>query len=177
MWNIRGAFRARIDENAIMFIMTIALSILAGLLLLIGFIGCVVPVLPGPIIGYCGLLALIPTEKCPSTPVLVTMGLVVAAVTVADYVVPAIGARKFDCSRWGMAGCFVGTMVGLFFVPVGILLGPFLGAFLGELIARKPVGAALKGGFGAFLGFLSGVFLKILACVAMTAVVVYHFWG
>ena len=67
-------------------------------------------------------------------------------------------------------------LAGLFFVPVGILLGPFLGAFLGELIARKPVGAALKGGFGAFLGFLSGVFLKILACIAMTAVVVYGFW-
>ena len=148
--------------------MTIALSILAGILLLIGFVGCVVPVLPGPIIGYCGLLALIPTEKCPSTLVLVTMGFVIAAVTVADYVVPAIGARKFNCSRWGTIGCFVGTVVGLFFVPIGILVGPFLGAFLGELIARKPIDAALKGGFGAFLGFLSGVFLKILACIAMT---------
>ena len=122
--------------------MTIALSVLAGILLLIGFVGCVVPVLPGPIIAYCGLLTLILTEKCPSTLTLVTMGLVVAAVTVADYVVPAIGARKFDCSRWGTFGCFVGTIAGLFFVPLGILLGPFLGAFLGELIARKPVGAA-----------------------------------
>ena len=152
--------------------MTIALSILAGLLLLIGFVGCVVPVLPGPIIGYCGLLALIPTEKCPSTPVLVTMGLVVAAVTIADYVVPAIGAKKFNCSRWGTVGCFLGTIVGLFFVPIGILLGPFLGAFLGELIAMKPIGAALKGGVGAFLGFLSGVLLKILACAAMSAVAI-----
>ena len=157
--------------------MTIALSVLAGLLLLVGFVGCVVPVLPGPIIGYCGLLTLILTEKCPSTPTLVTMGLVVAAVTVADYVVPAIGAKRFNCSRWGTFGCFVGTIAGLFFVPIGILLGPFLGAFLGELIALKPVGAALKGGLGAFLGFLSGVFLKILACVAMTAVVVFSFWG
>lgn len=147
--------------------MTIALSLLAGLLLLIGFVGCVVPILPGPIIGYSGLLALIPTEKCPSTLVLVTMGLVVAAVTVADYVVPAIGARKFNCSRWGTVGCFIGTIVGLFFVPFGILLGPFLGAVFGELITMKPVGVALKGGFGAFLGFLSGVFLKLLACVAM----------
>ena len=152
--------------------MTIALSILAGLLLLIGFVGCVVPVLPGPIIGYCGLLALIPTEKCPSTLVLVTMGLVVAAVTIADYVVPAIGAKKFNCSRWGTVGCFLGTIVGLFFVPIGILLGPFLGAFLGELIAMKPIGAALKGGVGAFLGFLSGVLLKILACAAMSAVAI-----
>ena len=150
--------------------MTIALSIFAGLLLLIGFIGCVVPVLPGPIIGYCGLLVLIPTERCPSTLILVTMGLVVAAVTIAEYVVPAIGAKKFNCSRWGTFGCFVGTIIGLFFVPIGILVGPFLGAFLGELIAMKPFGAALKGGLGAFLGFLSGVFLKILACIAMAFV-------
>ena len=157
--------------------MTVAMSILAGLLLLIGFVGCVVPVLPGPIIGYCGLLALIPTEKCPSTLMLVTMGLVVAAVTIADYVVPAIGAKKFNCSRWGTAGCFAGTIVGIFFVPIGILIGPFLGAFLGELIAMKPIGAALKGGLGAFLGFLSGVFLKVLACVVMTFVyVMLVFW-
>lgn len=148
--------------------MTIALSIIAGLLLLIGFVGCVVPVLPGPIIGYCGLLALIPTEKCPSILLLVTMGLLVAAVTVADYIVPALGAKKFNCSRWGTIGCFVGTIIGLFFVPIGILVGPFLGAFLGELIAMKPVGAALKGGLGAFLGFLSGVCLKIFACSVMT---------
>ena len=152
--------------------MTLALTILAGILLLIGFVGCVVPVLPGPIIGYCGLLALIPTERCPSMLVLVTMGLLVAAVTIADYIVPAIGAKKFNCSRWGTAGCFIGTIVGFFFVPIGILLGPFLGAFCGELIARKPLGAALKGGFGAFLGFLSGVVLKLLACVAMTVVFV-----
>lgn len=150
--------------------MTLALTILAGILLLIGFVGCVVPVLPGPIIGYCGLLALIPTEKSPSATMLVTMGLLVAAVTIADYIVPAIGAKKFNCSRWGTAGCFIGTIVGFFFMPIGILLGPFLGAFCGELIARKPLVAALKGGFGAFLGFLSGVFLKILACIAMTVV-------
>ena len=152
--------------------MTIALSILAGLLLLIGFFGCIVPVLPGPIIGYCGVLALVPPEKCPSTLMVVTMGLVVAAVTIADYVVPAIGAKKFNCSRWGTSGCVIGTIVGLFFVPIGILLGPFLGAFLGELIAMRSIGAALKGGFGAFLGFLSGVFLKILACIAMAFVYV-----
>ena len=152
--------------------MTILFFILAGLLLLIGFVGCVVPILPGPIIGYCGLLALIPTGRSPSAFMLVTMGILVAAVTVADYVVPAIGAKKFNCSRCGTVGCFFGTIIGLFFVPFGILLGPFLGAVCGELIARKPFGAALKGGFGAFLGFLSGVFLKLLACVAITVVFV-----
>ena len=139
-------------------------------LLVIGFVGCFVPVLPGPTIAYCALLSVlaIGDHAAPSVTVLVGAGLLTAMVTVLDYVVPAWGAAKFNCSRWGTFGCFVGTIVGLFFVPIGILVGPFLGAFLGELIAMKPIGAALKGGLGAFLGFLSGVFLKILACISMT---------
>ena len=148
--------------------MTLAWTIAGIVLLAAGFVGCVVPVLPGPILGYCGLLALVPTERCPSTAALVTLGVVVVVVTVADYVVPALGAKKFDCSRWGTFGCFVGTLVGLFFAPLGLLLGPYLGAFVGELIAGKAVSAAVRGGFGALLGFLSGVFLKITCCVVLT---------
>ena len=156
--------------------MVLTMTIIGALCLALGFIGCVVPVLPGPIIGYCGLLALLPTERCPSPVVLVSMGVLVAIVTVADYVVPAIGARKFDCSRWGTVGCFIGTIAGLFFLPFGLLLGPFLGAFLGELIAGKPADAAARGGVGALLGFLSGVLLKLLACLVMTVVFVRCVW-
>lgn len=152
--------------------MTVSLEILGAVLLLIGFVGCVVPVLPGPLVGYCGLLALVWTDKAPSTAVLVAMGAVVVVVTVADYVVPAIGARKFDCSRWGTVGCFIGTLVGVFFFPVGLLAGPFLGAFVGELVAGKAAPAAARSGIGALLGFLSGVVLKLLCCVAMSVVFV-----
>src|SRR5574344_511179 len=120
--------------------MTLTLVIVGALLIVLGFVGCILPVLPGPVLSYCGLLALIPTEHSPSALLLVAMGVVVAVVTVADYVVPAIGARKFNCSKLGTAGCIVGTIVGLFFVPIGIVLGPFLGAFAGELIAGKRPG-------------------------------------
>lgn len=142
--------------------------VLGAGLLLCGFVGCVVPVIPGPILGYCGLLALLPTEKSLSTLVLVFFGALVLAVTVADYVVPAMGAKKFECTRWGTFGCFIGTFVGLFFFPFGIILGPFLGALAGELIARKPLKAAVRGGIGALLGFLSGIFLKLVVCALMT---------
>ena len=151
--------------------------VLGSLLLLLGFAGCVVPVLPGPVLGYCGLLALMPTEKCPSVTLLVVMGMLTAVVTVADYVVPAMGARKFDCSRWGTAGCLVWTLVGIFFVPLGILLGPFLGALVGELIAGQPLSAAIRGGIGAFLGFLSGVFLKLILCLLMSGAFAWCVWG
>lgn len=140
---------------------------LSGVLVLVGIVGCFVPVIPGPFVAYCGLLTLLPTKGAPSMSTLVCFGVAVVGVTVLDFVVPAIGARWFKCTKLGMWGCFIGTLCGLFFFPVGLLLGPFLGAFLGELIARKPIGAAVLGGLGALLGFLSGLFVKTVACVAI----------
>lgn len=148
---------------------TIAMVAVGVALLMLGFVGCVVPVLPGPILGYCALLALMPTSHCPSTTMLVVMGLAVVVVTVADYVVPLLGAKTFQCTRWGTVGCFVGTIAGMAFFPVGLVLGPFLGAFLGELIAGRSSAAAARGGVGALLGFLAGVFMKIVVCLALAA--------
>ena len=153
--------------------MSIALTILGALALLVGFIGCVVPLIPGPFVGFCGLLCLLLTPRPPSTAMLVVMGVLVAVVTVVDYVVPAMGAKRFDCTRWGTTGCFIGTIVGMFFFPVGLVAGPFLGAFLGELIAGRSVSAAIRGGIGALLGFLSGVFIKVLACVGLAVCFVF----
>lgn len=147
--------------------MNIVYLISSGVLLLTGLVGCVIPVIPGPVLAYGGLLLMIPSDRSPSVFALVSFGVLVALATVMDYVVPALGAKKFDCSKWGVWGCTVGTVVGMFFLPVGLLLGPFLGAFVGELLAKKPVGKALYGGLGAFLGFLSGVFLKVVVCLLM----------
>ena len=143
-------------------------QVLGGALSLIGIIGCMVPVIPGPILSFCGLLCLVPTSASPSQSTLVAFGAVTAAVTVLDYVVPAVGAKKFKCSGWGTFGCAVGTIVGLFFFPVGLIAGPFLGAFVGELVAGRTTDQAFRGGFGALLGFLTGVLLKLAACIAMT---------
>lgn len=149
--------------------MNLVYLISSGALLLTGLVGCVIPVIPGPVLAYGGLLLMIPSDRPPSVFALVSFGVLVALAVVMDYVVPALGAKKFECSKWGVWGCTVGTIVGMFFFPVGLLLGPFLGAFLGELLAKKPVGRAAYGGLGAFLGFLSGVFLKIVVCLLMIA--------
>jgi len=140
---------------------------LGGVLVACGAVACVIPVLPGPLLSFCGLLCLAATQKSPSVTTFVIFGLITAVATVLDSVVPAIGARKFKCSKWGTWGCVIGTFVGVFFFPIGLLLGPFLGAFLGELIAGRKTLQAAKGGLGAFLGFLSGVVIKLLACLAM----------
>ena len=140
------------------------LVIVGAVCLLVGFVGCVVPVLPGVAFAYAALLALMPTAHAlPAERLWVGGGIAVAAI-VLDYAVPMLGAKKFDCSRWGVFGCLLGTIVGVFFAPIGILLGPFVGAVAGELVAGKEAPAALRGGFGALLGFLFGLLLKLIVC-------------
>lgn len=133
---------------------------LGGLCLLLGFIGCVVPVLPGPPLGFVALLTLISTSTPLPMGTLYLAGGLMATAMVLDYVLPALGAKKFQCSGWGTFGCFFGTLVGVFFFPFGLILGPFLGAACGELLAGKNFTAACRGGCGAMLGFLATVFLK-----------------
>lgn len=147
--------------------MELICNIAAILLLVLGFIGCVAPILPGAILAYVALFCLIPTSECPSVKTFVIFGLITIAVTVADSIIPVIGAKKFNCSNSGMWGCIVGTVIGFFFLPFGLILGPFLGAFIGELIAGKEVDAALYSGLGSFIGFLAGTLLKIIVCIAL----------
>lgn len=132
-----------------------------------GMVGCVVPVVPGPILSYCGILCLLGTSHAPTVAALVAFGVLTVVASVLDYVVPALGAKKFNCSKLGIVGCAIGTVIGIAFFPLGLLLGPFLGAVVGELIAGKSVGKSVWGGVGAFIGFLAGTFLKLVACSIM----------
>ena len=146
----------------------VGLMVLGSILLLVGFIGCVVPVLPGVACAYAALWTLYPTTYALPTERLLVGGIGAAVVIILDYFVPALGAKKFNCSKWGIFGCMVGTIVGIFFAPLGIILGPFLGAVAGEIVAGKNASAALRGGFGALLGFIAGVLLKFVACALFT---------
>lgn len=147
------------------------LYLLAGALYAAGVVGCVVPVLPGPLAAYAGFLCLLGTPRAPGLRTTAAVGAMVLAVTVLDTVIPGWGARKFDCSRWGVWGGVIGALAGSFFFPVGLLVGPFAGAVAGELIAGRRMGAAAKSGIGALLGFFCGVAVKLAACIAMAAVV------
>lgn len=137
----------------------------ALLLLFLGVLGCVVPVIPGPVLSYAAMLALLPTRFAPSVSECAVFGVACVIVQALDYVVPAMGAKKFNCSRWGIAGSMIGTVVGMFFGLPGLVLGPFLGAFLGEIVAGKDFASSMRGGLGAFFGFVFGVLLKVAYCV------------
>jgi len=143
--------------------------VLATGLFATGVVGCVVPVLPGPLAAYAGLLCLWGTPHSPGWAGTVSMGVVAVLVTILDSLIPAWGAKKFQCSKWGAWGSVIGAFAGLFFLPLGLIAGPFLGAVAGELASGRKMTAAAWGGVGALVGFLCGVVLKIGACALMLA--------
>ena len=142
-----------------------------GIILMItGIFGCVLPLLPGPPLNYIGLLLLhFTTGYQFSTRFLVIWGIVTVVVYALDYVIPVWGTKKFGGSKRGVWGSMIGLIAGMFFFPpFGIIIGPFAGAVIGELTAGKDSKAALKSGFGSFVGFLTGTILKLIASGMMT---------
>ena len=145
------------------------LLILGIIFIVIGIIGCLVPVLPGPPISFLGLIFLHLSKFGQfTTPTLIILGSVAVVVTVLDYIVPLWGTKKFGGSKYGTKGAIVGLIVGFFLGPLGIVLGPLIGAFVGEMIFKDDLNYAFKAGFGSLLGFLTGIGLKLAASFVMT---------
>ncbi len=150
------------------------LIIIAGIILLIlGLAGSILPVLPGPVLGYAALPALMFLPEPPFTEgFLVVWGVVTALVTALDYVVPVYGTKKLGGSSWGINGSVVGVVVGFVFLgPFGLIVGPFFGAYLGELIGGRQNRIAFRAALGSFIGFLAGTFIKII----LVLIFVYYF--
>lgn len=143
--------------------MDIVLYIISGFLLLIGFVGCLIPILPGTPLSYLGILLLHFSSKINfSLEFLVSWGILVIVIQLLDYYIPIWGAKKFGGSRASILGSTVGMIVGLFFGPVGIIFGPVIGAFVGELLAGKSHHQAIRAAYGSFLGFIFGTISKLV---------------
>jgi hypothetical protein len=155
----------------------IFLLVIAFLFLIIGIIGCIVPGLPGTPIAYAGLWIAQATDRVDfSWQMLLVWGIVTIVISVLDYVVPAWGTKRFGGTKWGVWGSTIGVFVGLFFGAVGVILGPLVGAIIGELIAGKELPAALKAGWGSFIGILFGTIIKLIACGLMTVALIQAIW-
>ncbi len=143
-------------------------------LLLIGIAGCFLPVLPGPPIAYFSLLLLQLGQGKPFTAgFLIVVALVVALITLIDFIVPALGSKKWGGSRPGMIGAFVGVIAGLFFFPpIGFLIFPLLGSMVGELLNGRDINAAFKAATGTLAGLVFGSLLKL----AMTLYIAFYFF-
>jgi len=150
------------------------LAILGIVFILAGIAGCILPVIPGPPLSWAGLLLLHWTRFAQfSAAFLLVMACLAIAVTVLDYIIPVWGTKKFGGSKAGMWGATIGIFAGIFFFPpVGIIVGPFIGAVLGEIIAGKESGPALKAGLGSFIGFLLSTGLKLGVSLTMA----YYFF-
>jgi len=145
----------------------IILVVLGFCLLFGGLAGCVLPVIPGPPLSYVALLLLQITKFANfSVKFLVVAAIITTVVTVIDYTLPAWATKRWGGSRAGVVGSILGLLVGLFFMPLGIILGPFAGAVTGELIAGRDSNSALRSGFGSFMGFLFGSAMKLTICFA-----------
>ena len=143
------------------------------LLVLIGLLGAVLPGVPGPPLSFTALVLLQFTKDPPfSENFLIIMGLIMLAVSLLDYIVPIYGTKKFGGSRSGIRGSTIGLIAGIIVLPalgiaigpfglLGIILGPFIGAYLGEKMGGKDSDTAFKAAIGSFIGFLAGTFMKL----------------
>lgn len=149
--------------------MDITLAVLGAALVLVGFIGSILPIIPGPPISWAGLLLLkwtdfVDDHGAAYENALWILLFFVILVTILDYVVPIMGTKKYGGSKRGVWGATIGVVVGLFFGPLGIIIGPFLGAYIGEISTGKKDKDALRAAWGSLMGFLLGVGLKLMVC-------------
>ncbi|WP_271407091.1 DUF456 domain-containing protein [Tenacibaculum soleae] len=148
--------------------MDIFLAIIGFCFVCLGIIGAFLPVLPGPITSWIGLLLLHLTKVIPQDWWFLGITLAIAIIIfILDYFIPAMGAKRFGGTKYGVYGTTIGLIIGLLSpIPFGIIIGAFLGALIGELIYdSKDTNRALKASFGALLGFITSATIKFSIAV------------
>jgi uncharacterized protein YqgC (DUF456 family) len=142
---------------------------LAIVLVLVGLAGAVIPVLPGLPFVFIGLwlAAWIDQYRYVGMFTLILLGVLLAIGLALDFIASSLGAKKVGASPQAVAGATFGTLVGLFFGLPGLLIGPFAGAVLGELHARRSLGQAAASGVGTWMGLLLGAIAKLVIGLMM----------
>ena len=149
--------------------MDVVLIIIGLSFCIIGIVGSILPILPGPPFGWLGLLLLELTKAIPNNYWFLGVTFIIAiGIFLIDYWMPSISTKKFGGSKAGAIGAVLGLIIGLLSpIPFGFLTGPFAGAFIGEVVFNKTEGPqALKAAFGSLLGFIASTFMKLLvSCI------------
>ena len=145
--------------------MDIFLVVLAGLMVLVGIAGSVLPVLPGLPVSWAGLLLLKFTERAGdeiSWQSIIWTGVIVVVVTILDSVLPVWGTKRRGGGKKVVIGASVGLLLGFFLGIPGLIFGPFVGALVGALMEGHRLGQSTHLAFGAFIGFVAGIVLKLV---------------
>ena len=158
--------------------MDIILFVSGLILCLIGITGSFVPVIPGPFISWLAILIINLTDAVEFNLnfVLITLSVAVA-IGLIDYLIPIIGVKKLGGTKSGQVGTFVGLVLAIIMIgPFGILVGPFIGALIGEMASKKSFSHSLKPAFGSLVGVVAGSMIKF--CLTLTYLFFYLniFW-
>ena len=159
--------------------MDIILLIIGLLLCLIGIVGSFLPIIPGPVTSWLGILLLNLTSVVEFNLNFVLITLTVAiSVGILDYLIPVLGVKKLGGTRSGQIGTTLGLIIALIILgPIGIIIGPFGGALLGEMSTKKSFQDSIKPAFGAFVGVIAGSVIKFLISLSFLFFYFDIFWG
>ena len=159
--------------------MDLLLLIVGLLLCLIGIVGSFLPIIPGPVTSWLGILLLNLTSAVEFNLNFVLITFTVAvSVGILDYIIPILGVKKLGGSRSGQIGTTVGLIVALVILgPIGIIIGPFMGALLGEMSTNKSFQDSLNPAFGSFIGVIAGSVIKFLISLSFLFFYFDIFWG
>jgi len=157
--------------------MQVFAMILAVLFFMVGLAGSVLPVIPGAILIWVGMLiyGILTDFATLGTVFFIGQALAAALVYTVDYLAGAYGARRYGGSRYAVYGSIIGTILGLILMgPAGIIFGPFIGAITGELLNQKPLEQAFRTAVGTLLGLLGGAIVKLAIQIMM---IIWFFWA
>ena len=159
--------------------MDIFLLTIGFLFVMLGLIGSFLPVLPGPLTSWLGLFILYYTSIVPMNYTFLGITLAIAIlIWILDYIIPAIGTKRFGGSAYGVYGTTIGLLIGLFSpIPLGILIGAFLGAFIGEILHDKTnTKRAFKASIGSLLGLITSTIIKFTVALVYAVLFFMKVW-
>jgi len=145
------------------------LYLAAAILVLVGIAGVALPALPGIPLVFLGLLLAAWADGFVHVgwPTLLVLALLTVVSFIVDILATVVGAKRVGASRKALWGTFIGSIAGLFFMPIGLFLGPLVGALLGEYWHTRELGRSTRVGLATWLGILLGLALKLAWVVAM----------
>lgn len=160
--------------------MDILLLALGFICIFAGILGSFLPVLPGPPLAWIGLLMVYFTEAVPTNYWILGISLILTLIiSILDYTIPAKGTKRFGGSKYGIWGTNIGLVLGIFTpIPFAFIIGPFVGALVGELIYNSTDHKrALKAATGSLLGFLASSFMKFVFCIGLLGLYISIVWS
>ncbi|WP_029036732.1 DUF456 domain-containing protein [Salinimicrobium xinjiangense] len=158
--------------------MDLFLVVLAGILMLVGILGSFLPMLPGIPVSWGGLLLLHLTSVIPINYTYLGITLLITVIIFAlQYAIPAIGTKYLGGSKQGMFGATIGLFAGIFIpIPFAILIAPFIGAYIGEIMNKADSRTALKAASGSFIGLLASTFMEFVVTAIFLLLFIFKVW-